>query len=78
MVFIAFTRIYLHLITFNILRTCELVLTFLFIMIVKPVTMAEMKRTGSIPKSPSQVHQEHVGKGNFSRFKHLQDKRDRS
>ncbi len=47
-------------------------------MIVKPVTMAEMKRTGSIPKSPTQVHQEHVGKGNFSRFKHLQDKREKS
>ena len=47
-------------------------------MIVKPVTMAEMRRTGAIPKSPTQVHQERVGKGNYNRFKHLQDKRDRS
>jgi len=47
-------------------------------MIVKPVSMAEMRRTGAIPKSPTQVHQERVGKGNYNRFKHLQDKRDRS
>jgi hypothetical protein len=47
-------------------------------MIVKPVTMAEMRKTGAIPKSPTQVHQERVGKGNYNRFKHLQDKRDRS
>jgi len=47
-------------------------------MIVKPVTMAEMRKTGAIPKSPTQVHQERVGKGNYNRFKHLQNPRDRS
>jgi hypothetical protein len=47
-------------------------------MIVKPVTMAEMKKSGAIPKSPTQTHQERVGKGNYNRFKHLMDKRDRS
>jgi hypothetical protein len=47
-------------------------------MIVKPITMAEMRKTGAIPKSPTQAHQERVGKGNYNRFKHLMDKRDRS
>jgi hypothetical protein len=47
-------------------------------MIVKPVTMAEMKKSRAIPKSPTQTHQERVGKGNYNRFKHLMDKRDRS
>ena len=47
-------------------------------MIVKPVTMAEMRKSGAIPKSPTQAHQERVGKGNYNRFKHLRDKRDRS
>jgi hypothetical protein len=47
-------------------------------MIVKSVTMAEMKKSGAIPKSPTQTHQERVGKGNYNRFKHLMDKRDRS
>jgi hypothetical protein len=47
-------------------------------MIVKSVTMAEMRRTGAVPKSPTQAHQERIGKGNYNRFKHLQDKRDRS
>jgi hypothetical protein len=46
--------------------------------VIKPVTMAEMRKTGAIPKSPTQTHQERVGKGNYNRFKHLMDKRDRS
>jgi hypothetical protein len=37
-----------------------------------------MRKSGTIPKSPTQAHQERVGKGNYNRFKHLQDKRDRS
>ncbi|MFN9910054.1 MAG: hypothetical protein ACK56F_28720, partial [bacterium] len=37
-----------------------------------------MRKTGAIPKSPTQTHQERVGKGNYNRFKHLMDKRDRS
>jgi hypothetical protein len=45
--------------------------------VVKPVTMAEMRKSGAIPKSPTQTHQER-GKGNYNRFKHLQEKRDRS
>jgi hypothetical protein len=47
-------------------------------MIVKPVTMAEMRKSGAIPKSPTQTHQERVGKGNYNRFKHLMNPRDRS
>jgi len=47
-------------------------------MIVKPVTMAEMRKSGAIPKSPTQTHQERVGKGNYNRFKHLMNLRDRS
>jgi len=47
-------------------------------MIVKPVTMAEMRKSGAIPKSPTQTHQEKVGKGNYNRFKHLMNPRDRS
>ncbi len=46
--------------------------------VVKPVTMAEMRRTGAIPKSPTKEHQDKIGKGNYNRFKHLLDKRDRS
>ena len=46
--------------------------------VIKPVTMAEMRKSGAIPKSPTQTHQERVGKGNYNRFKHLMDKRDRS
>jgi hypothetical protein len=47
-------------------------------MIFTPVTMGEMKKTGAIPKSPTQAHQERVGKGNYNGFKHLMDRRDRS
>jgi hypothetical protein len=46
--------------------------------VVKPVTMAEMRKSGAIPKSPTQTHQERIGKGNYNRFKHLQNPRDRS
>ena len=40
--------------------------------------MAEMRKSGAIPKSPTQTHQERVGKGNYNRFKHLMNPRDRS
>jgi len=46
--------------------------------VIKPVTMAEMRKSGAIPKSPTQTHQERIGKGNYNRFKHLQHPRDRS
>ncbi len=46
--------------------------------VIKPVTMAEMRKSRAIPKSPTQTHQERIGKGNYNRFKHLQNPRDRS
>jgi hypothetical protein len=86
-----YTHIYSYILIFT--HICPYLLSFIqieyrtpivnnslpcFIMIVKSVTMAEMRKSGAIPKSPTQVHQERVGKGNYNRFKHLQDKRDRS
>ena len=47
-------------------------------MIVKPVTMADMRKTGTVPKSPVKNHQENVGKGMYNCFNLLLDPKPRT
>ena len=39
--------------------------------LMKTVTMSEMKKTGAAPKSPAKVHQERIGRGEYNRFAQL-------
>ena len=41
-------------------------------MVVRTVTMAEMKKQGAIPKSPIKDYRENLNRGNYNRFKSLQ------
>jgi len=47
-------------------------------MVVKTVTMSEMRKAGAVPKSPDKVHQERTGKGNYNRWNLLQETRPRT
>lgn len=47
-------------------------------MVVKSVTMADMKKSGTLPKSPTKNHQDRIGKGTYNRFNLLQDPKNRT
>ena len=47
-------------------------------MVVKPITMADMKKSGAIPKSPTKAHQDRIGKGNYNRYNLLQNEKNRT
>jgi len=46
-------------------------------MIVKTVTMSELKNKGEVPKSPDKIHRESINKGNYNRWNLLGEPRQR-
>jgi hypothetical protein len=46
-------------------------------MVFKTITMSELRKTGNVPLSSSEIHRENIGKGNYNRFQAL-DQRTRT